>query len=825
MIASLTLVAVPVNQASAQLAAQQPVAGPLPSGANPGITVDTMSFLSFRPNPVGVGQTILVNMWTEPPINVARNYISTHVVTLTKPDGTKVTVGPMNSYAGDSTAWFETTVDQVGIWKIKFDFLGMYFPAGRYLNGYIVTNSSGSVLDSAYYKPSSSIERSLTVQQDWVASWPPAALPTDYWTRPISAENREWWPIAGNYPGFGIVGGGPNWPADTNNYIQSTYGFTPYVQGPTTSHILWNQLGAISGLIGGSAGQYGSQSSPGTPSVIYAGRCYQTMNMPIGGVPTSCAVCYDLRTDEQYYAIPVSEGGTTPTTISYLRPTTGAVTGSGADQTYSVTLMTIGDRLIKINPLTGAVTANVTGMSGTFYADPYVLSTQTNNTAAGTRLINWTTAGTSTDFKTRIISNISFPMTTIGYADFETGIATNKVSTTPNGTGVSASWQVFAASMVTGQLLWNFTINEKTYNLETHIADHGKVIMLMMTGDSPGRWKCWDEFTGKLLWVSDAMDYPWSSDAFGAYGVQSAYGMFYRMSYDAVFAFNWTDGKIVWKHEAPANTYETPYTNENGSTVYSFNSNSKIADGMLYVANSEHTPTQPITRGWRMFCINATTGEDIWNITGNWGTPGAIADGYLTAANAYDGYMYVFGKGRSATTVDAPSTVIAKGQGVVIKGTVLDMSPAQIGTPCVSKETMTTQMEYLHMQHPIDGLWHNETIMGVPATLTAIDANGAATNLGTVTTNGYYGTFSKSWTPTNEGDYTIVASFAGDDSYGSSSAATAISVGPAPAEIKIPAQIAPTDYTMTILEAATAIIIAVILSVTIATLIITKKRV
>ncbi len=42
--------------------------------------------------------------------------------------------------------------------------------------------------------------------------------------------------------------------------------------------------------------------------------------------------------------------------------------------------------------------------------------------------------------------------------------------------------------------------------------------------------------------------------------------------------------------------------------------------------------------------------------------PGAVADGYLAAADTYDGYMYVFGKGKSATTVTAPEMTIAKGQ-------------------------------------------------------------------------------------------------------------------------------------------------------------------
>ncbi len=37
-----------------------------------------------------------------------------------------------------------------------------------------------------------------------VASWPPSAIPTDYWIRPVSPDNREWWTISGNYPWNGM---------------------------------------------------------------------------------------------------------------------------------------------------------------------------------------------------------------------------------------------------------------------------------------------------------------------------------------------------------------------------------------------------------------------------------------------------------------------------------------------------------------------------------------------------------------------------------------------------------------------------------------------
>jgi hypothetical protein len=185
-----------------------------------------------------------------------------------------------------------------------------------------------------------------------------------------------------------------------------------------------------------------------------------------------------------------------------------------------------------------------------------------------------------------------------------------------------------------------------------------------------------------------------------------------------------------------------------------------------------------------------------------------MADGYLTASNSHDGYMYVFGKGKSETSVTAGPKTVAKGSQVLIEGTVMDTSPAQPNTPCVSKDSMTTQMEYLHMNQPADGMWHNTTVTGVPVMLLAIDESGTVTDLGT-TTSDSSGSFAKAWTPPAEGVYRITASFAGDDSYGSSWAETAVSVGPAAASITIPEQIVPPDYTMTLIGGFVAVIIAV----------------
>ncbi len=117
-----THIGTPLNQPNGSI--------PLPSGVTPDVTIVSDVYISARPNPVGVGQTILVNIWLDPGPSYAR-YLSDYKVTMTKPDGSKEEI-VLDSYPADGTAWFEYKVDQVGIWKLKFDFPGGYFPAGNY---------------------------------------------------------------------------------------------------------------------------------------------------------------------------------------------------------------------------------------------------------------------------------------------------------------------------------------------------------------------------------------------------------------------------------------------------------------------------------------------------------------------------------------------------------------------------------------------------------------------------------------------------------------------------------------------------------------------
>ena len=831
-IASIVLITVPANAQTTLPAGVTPTnrqsssSIPLPAGVTPDVTLDTIAHLSFTPNPVGVGQNILVNLWFQPPIHVSRALSNLEVV-ITKPNGSTDTIGPIETYRGDATAWFEYPVDQVGTWKLRFDFPGGYFPAGNYSTATGAFSGGGTISSfpqSVYYKPATSGDRELVVQESMVMSWPPSLLPTDYWTRPISPENREWWIIAGHAP-FNAKGEGAEWPADTNTYM-SNYKFTPWVQGPTSSHVAWRIQGSVlAGISSGETGQlsipksYDDAFSPasgaynagpgqnGNPAILFQGRLYGKVLSVFNGTPMYVWRCTDVRTGEVIWEQPWTSQMPTIVSTAFTAPLVPGAT-QRADRLSMMFVYLGGGQLIKYNPTNGQVTSNISISpltTGTVYADPYVLSVQNLGNAVPLaqryRLINWTMEGSSTNFTTRIMSNISWPLSSLpGTCDFETGVAVTTAGVSSSAVGVTVDAVITAASLNTGQILWNKTIGLGfgIYSGSTACADHGKFAVRL----NDGFYYCWDLLTGNQLWKSESNSWPW--DTFGAYYVSSAYGLLFDPTYAGIRAIDWNTGKVKWVFEAPTPfQFETPYEGQ-----YAWFSGNLIADGKMYAYNLEHSPSAPFTRGLRLFCINATTGEGIWNITGSM-APGLIADGYLTACNWYDGYMYVFGKGKSTTTVTAPDVLIAKGNGVVIKGSVLDQSPAQPGTPCVSRDSMTTQMEYLHMQHPIDGLNHDVTMIGVPVTLTAIDSNNNYIDIGTVTTSAYYGTYEKAWTPPAEGTYKIIASFAGDESYGSSAASTAISVGPAPATIEIPAQATPPDYTLTILGVGIAVIIAV----------------
>ena len=832
LILAIAIPIVPLSidiSAEAQLAPVQPTVA-IPTGVTPGRMVNTIAHMSFRPDPVGIGQPLLINMWMQfETFDRHKKYVDSFKLTITDPDG-QSEVYIMDSYPADATMWKEITPNKLGNWTLLFEFLGNYFPAGRYLEGNIITATTGGTnfAQSEYHKPSTDGPYTFLVQQESVGFWPDSPMPTEYWTRPVHPQNREWWPLLGNYPPTGVCGiDDPTWPADTNYYASSQYGYVPYTDAPMSSHIVWKRQYSIGGLIGGSAGPVSLLHNPGLsgasagdsvdghPTMIYGGRGYYSSIKVFNGSTMNVWECYDIRTGELIWEKVDLAYSQRPTFIMY-KLSTGPVEGSQPYEYRPLLGYIGGGRLIKYNPMNGDLVGNYSIdplTTGTFYKDPYALSVQTIGSGASAqyRLINWTTLGTSSTLASRIVSNITWAWNALpATVDFQANIAVRAETS-----------RIRTYDLSTGAMLAdvNTTIGYGTF-AGPALTDHGKFARRY----NDGYWYCWDIRTGQQLWKAELSSWPWAT--FGTYGSTSYGGLILSNQYDAVAAINWTNGKIEWVYTQPTYPYEAPYTGPDGETVMAWHSCSQIAGGVYFTMNSEHSPSQPLRRDWKMHAINITTGEGIWKMascqsglgTGSRVFQGSIADGYLLYSDAYTGYMYTVGIGQSETTVAAPATNVEVGASFTITGTVLDMSPAQKGTAAISDESMDAWMEYTHMQMP-----KPTNATGVPVQLTAIDPNGNLITIGTAISD-TDGEFGFTWAPEVAGLYRVIATFAGSESYGSSTDSTYFTASDAPAATAAPTPQAQSAADMYFVPAVAGIFVAMIIGFALIALIMLKKR-
>jgi outer membrane protein assembly factor BamB len=329
--------------------------------------------------------------------------------------------------------------------------------------------------------------------------------------------------------------------------------------------------------------------------------------------------------------------------------------------------------------------------------------------------------------------------------------------------------------------------------------------------------------TGALVWgpttpYTNAWGmYTSSTEGLGASNPLIAYGNLYSVAYDGmVHAYNDTNGKNLWNWFDGINLNSPFGQNPLGSGTFA------VAGGAVYAATGEHSPV--FFNGAEMYCVNATSGQEIWDILGWYQNP-AVADGYLTAFNNYDGLLYCFGKGPSATTVSAPQLSTAIGNPVLLQGTVTDQSPGQTclgipaaGTPAVSDASMSQWMEYLYMQQP-----KPTNTTGVQVSLDAIDPNGNFVHLGNTITDAsgsYSLTVNSNSLLAGAGTYKVFATFAGTNSYYSSTAETYFTVYQTLAPTPTPASV----VSMYFVPSVVAIIVVIIIVGLILALLMLRKR-
>ncbi|MCW4006571.1 MAG: PQQ-binding-like beta-propeller repeat protein [Candidatus Bathyarchaeota archaeon] len=799
---------------------------PTADAHDPPWEIPTYAYITVSPDPVGIHQTAFVIMWLDkvPPTStgIGGDRWEDLTVVVTKPDGTTMTIGPMNSDSVAS-AFSLFTPDQLGVYTFDFSMPDQILDLENPENG-VAGNPSDYVNDTYL---GSSASTTLTVQAEDVPEAPTYPLPTEYWTRPIEAQNTAWDLLASNWPGGALF----------PDRFQSSGA------APDSAHVLWTKPLSDGGLVGGefsipAATYYTGLSYEGRfgNPMIMNGRLYY--DTPLSDSPSGGPfVCVDLATGETLWendAISPTFG----TLYLYESPNQHGVIGDGyliqasggggffasaAPSNWTVYDSRTGEWLFTMTDVPGGFSTAFSILggygSGAVGSNGELLNFQFDNT--NNWLAMWSSAaepttglvsrpGNTTDayqyrpvgkvvnMSDAYIWNVTIPDLPAGSSILRAIPNDMVLFATPTASfisfGTPATVTVTAISTKAenrGEMLWQESYDAPDGNItRTFGPVDPETRVFTMTDKETMQWLGFDMDTGAKLWgpVGDFR-------AFQYYGQvsnppapgQIAYGNLYVGGYGGeIHCFDLRSGDVNWVYNNTFSGDQTPWG------LYPLFV-ATIADGKVYAFTSEHSPNVPPYKGAQVRCINATDGSEIWTMDGWYAIgsfgeePAPIADGYLVYLNVYDMQIYCVGKGPSETTVAVPMTSVAVDECFTITGTVLDQSPGAEGYAAMSDASMSSWMEYVYMQKPMP-----QDAIGVTVKLTAFDPNCNEIIIGETTVD-TKGNFGFTWSPEVPGTYQIVATFEGSDSYYSSYATTYLTSVEAPSASVSPT---PTDTSM-----------------------------
>jgi hypothetical protein len=789
------------------------IAVPTVYAHDPPLTIPTYAYISVAPNPVGVGQTAYVNVWLDKVPPGAEGYWgmvwhNMHV-NVTKPDGTTVDLGTFNSDATGG-AWTQFVPDKVGTYTVHFSFPGQ---VAKEENPYPYSTTYNLGLDfinDTY--TASSASTTLTVQeQQIVTAYPDNPLPTEYWQRPINSMNRNWYSLGGNWLGLGAGSYGAGGYDSNGN-------FNPYTTAPNSAHVLWTKPIAFGGQIGGEFGSTDlSLYATGTPyepkfqSIVIYGILYYTQYPgaatnpgPLTAVdlrtgktlwtvnassPLCCGMVYNFITGDQY-------GGhaylfTAPNQIGFIYqyPTNvwsmyDAMTGQWILNIANVSAGTLVEgqngELLSYRASGGMLSlwnaSKCIALGSQKNLDYRIYSYAEIWRPPQGATIDW---NDGYEWSVPVATSISGNPISLGVSKVSDDVVlmTQSPPTAPGGS--QAGWRVDAGySAVDGHLLWGPINRTQTPWTNVDLSAVGEGVYTEFAQQSM-TYTGYSLKTGEKLWgPTEPYNNSWGYFDRGSHAI-IGYGNLYTWGMGGqVYCYNVTTGNLQWTYYFGNAGVDTPFGVWPCQTRQA---DYILADGKLYVRTSQdYTP--PVFKGAKIYCMNATTGKLIWSSL-NFGLVGteACADGIMVWHNGYDNQIYAYGKGQTATTVTASPKVSVNGDSVLVEGTVTDQSPGETclgipaaGTPAISDESMSAWMEYLYQQQSKPA---NAT--GVKVTISVLDPNNNVYDVGT-TTSDASGNYKLMFTPQVPGEYTIVASFAGSESYYSSSAETNIGVNEAP---------------------------------------------
>jgi hypothetical protein len=821
----------------------------LTSAHTPAWSIPSFAYLAAQPTPVGVGQKVAVYMWVDAPLpsSAEGNDIRRHDYSLkiTKPDGTvEVKTWPV---IADTTGVqsYSFTPDQIGNYTLLFEYKGQTFTWNT---------TATRAWTNDVFMPSNATATVLVQEEPLnppVLSYP---LPSEYWTRPIEGQNTDWYSVSSNWlnPPFNRIGDSGTQGATSACDTQGGYGrYQPYGTAPNSPHIMWTKPIEDGGVVGGGgydvAGKTyymgGSYNVRFTEAVVMHGRLYYQApwgNSGSGGD----YICRDLRTGEELWRI----NYTTVATVG--KPVAGYLYSYDMMNQHGVIpngLLYTFDFARAYDPKTGRVLdLNITNVpSGTPCAGPQGEVLRYVYNSAGHWLAQWNSSRVFTTETSGTINagtaarydwNVTLPLS--GTWTVNRHLVPGSLLLLTQGSfggprDPQPGMNVTAISIKDneeGKILWN-----KFYP----VASDNQTRKIIAIDADAGTFVCQDKESlrltayhlsdGSPAWNVNPDDANW--DTMRSTSL-AAYGNLYVSGFDGILhAYSMKDGTLLWTYGNGGEGNSTYAGLETAWGHYPIFVD-VIADGKIYLGTTEHSPDAPFYKGSLNRCINATTGEEIWTMMG-WGTgmyvgqSNIVAEGCYIYLNCYDMQIYTIGKGPSAMTIDAPKTSVELGKSLVISGTVTDISAGTKqneqaarfpnGVAAVSDTSMSAWMEYVYMQKPRPA---NAT--GVQVTLSVIDGNGNYRVIGTATSDSD-GFYSYQWKPDIEGKYTVVATFAGSESYWPSHAETAFAVDPLDATAAPTASPTSSTADLYLLPGIIGIIIAIVLVGAVLAFLVTKK--
>ena len=808
----------------------------------------TYSVISATPNPAGVGQEVLI--WTG--ITQAATFPQAGweglTVKVERPDGTIQTLGPVHTDPTGGTG-LVLVPTMVGTY-----YLQTFFPEQ------LLTVTSLGVPAGTTMKASSSEKYPLTVQAEPREYYSGFPLPTEYWSRPIDRQIREWYPIAGSQ----LLQGPPR------NFGNDA-GINLYTLGPDTAHIMWAKPIEMGGLVGGSLGESGMHTGDAyegrfAGSVIINGMLFYNQYPSNYGSDRQRAHAVDLRTGEELWSkdgLRISRGQLVEYnsrnqhgSFAFLWATSGSTWRAydpfSGDSVYNMTNVPSGTtaegpngEILRYTVNLGRSSSQQTGWMAMWNSSNIPALFNRQNPVDRYTWEQWRPWGKEVNASAPTVVSSETPLGISGYSwnvtipkglpgsvrrvfgDRIFGSNAPTSATVPN--FVEQSWTFWAISLKPGQrgqLLFNTTwkqpLGQQSIGLASYSVEDG---VFTMWAKEERVWYGFSLETGKLLWTSDKQP-----NALEVHGMHSniAYGKLFSAAMSGIlYAYDVKTGDRLWNY-----TFSDPLTeilwSDNWPIVTTI-----IADGKIYLIHSEHSALDPMARGAPFAAIDVETGNEVWRIDGafrgsRWGAPPTIGDGIMALWDTYDNRIYALGRGPSKTSVSASPEVSIYGSSVLLKGLVTDISMGTTdyaltarfpdGVPVIADEDMSEWMLYVYKQFP-----RPMDVAGVEVTLSVVDSNNNYREIGNTTTNSN-GFFAFNWKPDIEGQYTVYASFAGSKSYWPSNAITSFVVDEAAATPAPTAAPQASNADMYFVPAVAGIIVAIIIVGAVLALLTIRKR-